>query len=113
MPLSAKDLWKRVLEGAKRDIPEPMIQTWLSSNEAVSYESGTLVVTTPDDFAKRWNEEKYGSALTAVATEAAGEPVAVSFRVAADRQKRPQMDLFVPQAAGDAAAAAAAAAAAP
>ena len=101
MPLSAKDLWKRVLEGAKRDIPEPMIQTWLSSNEAISYESGTLVVTTPDDFAKRWNEEKYGTALTAVATEAAGEPVAVAFRVAADRQKRPQMDLFVPPAAVD------------
>ena len=101
MPLSAKDLWKRVLEGAKRDIPEPMIQTWLSSNEAISYESGTLVVTTPDDFAKRWNEEKYGTALTAVASEAAGEPVAVAFQVAADRQKRPQMDLFVPQAAAD------------
>ncbi len=104
MPLSAKDLWKRVLEGAKREIPEPMIQTWLSSNEAISFETGTLVVTTPDDFAKRWNEEKYGAALTAVATEAAGEPVSVTFRVAADRQKRPQMDLFVPQAAGDPAA---------
>ena len=101
MPLSAKDLWKRVLEGAKRDIPEPMIQTWLSSNVPLSYESGTLVVTTPDDFAKKWNEEKYGTALTAVATEAAGEPVEVSFQVAADRQKRPQMDLFVPQAAAD------------
>ncbi len=108
MPLSAKDLWKRVLEGAKRDIPEPMIQTWLSSNEALSYESGTLIVTTPDDFAKRWNEEKYGTALTAVATEAAGEPVAVTFQVAADRQKRPQMDLFVPQAAADPSAIAAA-----
>jgi len=106
MPLSAKDLWKRVLEGAKRDIPEPMIQTWLSSNEAISFESGTLVVNTPDDFAKRWNEEKYAPALGAVATEAAGEPVAVAFRVAADRQKRPQMDLFVPQAPPDASAAA-------
>jgi chromosomal replication initiator protein len=101
MQLSAKDLWKRVLEGAKRDIPEPMIQTWLSSNEAISFERGTLVVSTPDDFAKRWNEEKYSSALGACATEAAGEPVAVSFCVAADRQKRPQMDLFVPQVAMD------------
>ncbi|HEY4320495.1 MAG TPA: chromosomal replication initiator protein DnaA [Gemmatimonadales bacterium] len=101
MPLSAKDLWKRVLEGAKRDIPETMIQTWLSSNDALSFEDGSLVVTTPDDFAKRWNEEKYGGVLATVATEAAGEPVTVLFRVAADRQKRPQMDLFVPQAAVD------------
>jgi chromosomal replication initiator protein len=101
MPLSAKELWKRVLEGARRDIPEQMIQTWLSSNDAMSFEAGTLVITTPDDFAKRWNEEKYGSTLSTVATESAGEPVAVTFRVAADRQKRPQMDLFVPQAAPD------------
>jgi chromosomal replication initiator protein len=99
MPLSAKELWKRVLEGARRDLPEPMIQTWLAPNDAITFEDGMLVVSTPDDFAKRWNEEKYASVLTRAATEAAGEPVAVSFRVAAERQKRPQMDLFVPQAA--------------
>ncbi len=98
MPLSAKDLWKRVLEGAKREIPEAMIQTWLTSNEPISFEGGVLVMSTPDDFAKRWNEEKYATALTGVATEAAGEPVVVSFQVAAERQKRPQMDLFVPSA---------------
>jgi chromosomal replication initiator protein len=99
MPLSAKDLWKRVLEGAKREIPEPMIQTWLASNEPISFEGGTLTVSTPDDFAKRWNEEKYAATLTQVATEGAGEPVQVVFQVAAERQKRPQMDLFVPTAA--------------
>jgi len=98
MPLSAKELWKRVLEGAKRDLPEPMIQTWLAPNDAVSFESGVLLVNTPDDFAKRWNEEKYAGVLARVATEAAGEDVKVEFRVAAERQKRPQMDLFVPQA---------------
>lgn len=99
MPLSAKELWKRVLEGARRDLPEPMIQTWLAPNDAITFEDGKLIVSTPDDFAKRWNEEKYTTVLTRAATEAAGEPVAVSFRVAAERQKRPQMDLFVPQAA--------------
>ncbi|HET9066279.1 MAG TPA: chromosomal replication initiator protein DnaA [Gemmatimonadales bacterium] len=98
MPQSAKELWKRVLDGAKRDLPEPMIQTWLASNDAISFEAGTLLVSTPDDFAKRWNEEKYAELLGRVATEAAGEPVRVQFQVAADRQKRPQMDLFVPTA---------------
>ena len=101
MTLNAKDLWKRVLEGAKRDIPEAMIHTWLLPTVPLSFEGGTLVVSTPDDFAKRWNEEKYSQALTGVATEAAGEAVSVVFEVAAERQKRPQMDLFVPQAAGD------------
>ncbi|HET9133653.1 MAG TPA: chromosomal replication initiator protein DnaA [Gemmatimonadales bacterium] len=98
MPLSAKDLWKRVLEGAKGAIPEPNIQTWLASNEAISWENGALLVSTPDDFAKKWNEEKYGTILTEVATRVAAEPVTVAFQVAAERTKRPQMDLFVPTA---------------
>ncbi len=98
MPLSAKDLWKRVLEGARRDLPETTIQSWLTPNDVLSYENGTLLVSAPDDFAKRWNEEKYAAMLTQVATEVAGENVTVAFRVAAERQKRPQMDLFVPQA---------------
>jgi chromosomal replication initiator protein len=101
MTLNAKDLWKRVLEGAKRDIPEAMIHTWLLPTVPLSFEGGTLVVSTPDDFAKRWNEEKYAVALTGVATEAAGENVSVVFEVAAERQKRPQMDLFVPMVVGD------------
>ncbi|HRP06846.1 MAG TPA: chromosomal replication initiator protein DnaA [Gemmatimonadales bacterium] len=107
MPLTAKDLWKRILDDAKRDVPEPMIQTWLAPNTPVEFDSGTLTVNTPDDFAKRWNEEKYGAVLGRIATTIVGEPVAVSFAVAAERQERPQMDLFVPQAArnGDPAAA--------
>ncbi|MDX2208106.1 MAG: chromosomal replication initiator protein DnaA [Gemmatimonadales bacterium] len=98
MSLSAKELWKRVLQGAKGAIPEPMIQTWLATNEALSFEAGNLIVSTPDDFAKRWNEEKYAGALAQTASDAAGEPVTVTFQVAAERQKRPQMDLFVPTA---------------
>ena len=98
MPQSAKELWKRVLDGAKRELPESVIQTWLSSNDAMTFEDGTLRVSTPDDFAKRWNETKYAELLGQVASELAGEPVRVEFQVASDRQKRPQMDLFVPSA---------------
>jgi chromosomal replication initiator protein len=36
--------------------------------------------------------------LAQTASDAAGEPVTVTFQVAAERQKRPQMDLFVPTA---------------
>ena len=35
MPLSAKELWKRVLDGTKGVIPEPMVQTWLANNDAI------------------------------------------------------------------------------
>lgn len=98
MPLAAKELWKRVQEAANRDLTERIVQTWLAPNDAISYENGTLVVSTPDDLTRRWVSEKYGASLASLATEVAGEPVAVAFEVAAERQKRPQMDLFVPAA---------------
>ncbi len=98
MPLSAKDLWKRVLDGAKRELPVTTWQSWLVPNEAISFDTGTLVVGAPDDFAKRWNEEKHAGLLGKLATELAGEPVSVVFHVSGERQKRPQMDLFVPPA---------------
>lgn len=98
MPQSAKELWKDVLEGANQELPEAMIQTWLAANQPISFEDGTLLIGTPDDFAKRWNETKYAELLSRVATVAFGAPVAVAFEVSAERQKRPQMDLFVPAA---------------
>lgn len=99
MPQSAKDLWKRVLEGAKKSLPEPTIQTWLASNDAISFDAGTLLISTPDDFAKDWNERKHAEILARIATEASGAPVRIEFQVAAERQERPQMDFFVPSAA--------------
>jgi len=93
MSLSAKDLWKRVLEAARREMPDSM--AWLASNDAVSFEGGTLLVNTPDEFAKKWIDEKYAAALTTLATGLLNMPVTVAFQVAAERMKRPQMDLFV------------------
>lgn len=98
MPLSAKELWKRVLDGARRVLPDPTWQSWLAPNEAISFEDGTLIVSAPDDFAKRWNEEKHTELLGSIASDIAGERVQVVFHVSGERQKRPQMDLFVPTA---------------
>ena len=50
MPLSAKDLWKRVLDGARRELPDTTWQSWLAPNEAISYDPPTLVNAAPDDF---------------------------------------------------------------
>lgn len=93
MSLSAKELWKRVLEMALAEMPES--SAWLASNEAATFEDGVLRLQAPDEFARKWVEEKFGAILSDLAGRVAGNPVKVTFEVAAERTQRPQMDLFV------------------
>lgn len=95
MQLSAKDVWKRVLDQALDELPDHAVRTWLEPADAIALEGGQLVVGAPDQFAVEWNESKHADLLSKLATAVTGEPVLVVFRVQEERQKRPQMDLFV------------------
>ena len=95
MQLSPKDLWARVLDEARGELPDHTVRTWLEPAEAIALEEGELVLGAPDQFAVQWNESKHAAVLSRLAQHVAGQPVTVVFRVAEERQKRPQMDLFV------------------
>ncbi len=95
MPQSAKEVWKRVLDEASRQLPEKVVRAWLEPTEAVALEEGALVVAVPDEFAAKWNETNHGSLLARIAEAVIGRPTAVAFKVQEDRQRRPQMDFFV------------------
>jgi len=83
------------LDDAVRELPEQTVRTWLEPADPISFEGDTLVVGAPDQFAVEWNESKHAVILSRLAERAAGRPVTVVFRVLEERQKRPQMDLFV------------------
>ncbi len=95
MQTSAKDLWTRLLDDAVRELPEQTVRTWLEPAAPISFEGDTLVVGAPDQFAVECNESKHAVILSWLAVRAEGRRVTVVFRVQEDRQKRPQMDLFV------------------
>jgi chromosomal replication initiator protein len=95
MNLTARDIWTRLLDRAKLELPEQTFKTWLEPTEALSLDSGTLSVGCPDQFAADWNESKHTQLLSALAPVAIGEPIRVVFRVTEERKARPQMDLFV------------------
>ncbi|MCU0294173.1 MAG: chromosomal replication initiator protein DnaA [Thermoanaerobaculaceae bacterium] len=95
MQLSPKDLWARVLDEARGELPDHTVRTWLEPAEPIALENGTLVLGAPDQFAVEWNESKHAAVLSQLAQRVAGQPVSVAFRVTDERQKRPQMDLFV------------------
>ena len=95
MSLSATEVWTRLLDRARLEIPEQAFRTWLEPTEALSVDTQSIVVGSPDQFAADWNESKYSELLTRMAPVALGHPLTVLFRVHEERKTRNQMDLFV------------------
>ena len=95
MTLSALEVWTRLLDRARLELPEQTFRTWLEPTEPLALEGNTIVVGSPDQFAADWNESKHADLLTSLAPVALGHPLSVVFRVHEERKTRNQMDLFV------------------
>src|SRR2546426_9386227 len=95
MEQSVNEAWKRLLDEARRELPEATVRTWLEPSEPIALDDGRLILGAPDQFAAEWNESKHASLLARAAERVLGRPTAVVFRVQEDRQRRPQMDFFV------------------
>lgn len=95
MSLAPADVWTRLLDQARRQLPEQVVRTWLEPSEALKVEGNTLFIGVPDRFAADWNESKHGQLLASLAPVALGHPLNVVFRVHDEQKARPQMDFFV------------------
>lgn len=95
MSLSAAEVWSRILDQARREIPEQTFRTWLEPTEALEFDGKTVYVGTPDQFAADWNDSKHSQLLSNLAPIALGHPLQIVFRVHEERKQRSQMDLFV------------------
>jgi chromosomal replication initiator protein len=95
MSLSAPEVWSRILDRARQEIPEQTFRTWLEPTEALEFDGKTIYVGAPDQFAADWNDSKHSQLLSSLAPVALGHPLRVVFRVHEDRKRRSQMDLFV------------------
>jgi len=95
MSLSPAEVWKRLLDRARQELPDQTYQAWLEPTEALSMEGGTIFVGAPDQFTADWNESKHGELLSSYAPIVLGHPLNVAFRVNEERKRRSQMDFFV------------------
>jgi len=95
MEQSAKEAWKRLLDEARRELPDSIVRTWLEPAEPIALDDGRLIVGAPDQFAVEWNESKHSGLLARAAERVLGQPTTVVFKVQDERQHRPQMDFFV------------------
>ncbi len=90
----AEQIWSRLLLQARASVPEDVMRTWLEPMTPVIWNDPTLTVSVPDQFSLEWTESKYAELLSSFAPIAVGHPVVLVFTIDADRQQRPQMDLF-------------------
>ena len=95
MQPSPKEIWKRILEEARLELPAHAIQSWLAPAEPLGVEGSRLVIGAPDQFSVNWNEEKHAALLARLAEPLLGRGAEVVFKVMEDRRQRPQMDFFV------------------
>jgi len=95
MQFSPKEAWKRMLDEARRELPEQAVSTWLAPAEPLGIEEGHFVLGLPDEFAVKWNEAKHAPLLTRLVRQVLGQPLDVVFRVSDERLQRPQIDFFV------------------
>jgi chromosomal replication initiator protein len=95
MSLTAAEIWSRLLDRARLEIPEQTFRTWLEPAQPLEVSDNTIIVGAPDRFAAEWNESKHAPLLASLAPVALGHPMSVVFKVHEERRQRPQMDLFV------------------
>src|SRR6476469_5638613 len=95
MSLTAREIWSRLLDRARQELPEQTFRTWLEPTEPLTVEGDSLFVGAPDQFAADWNESKHAELLSTYAPIALGHPIRIAFKVNEERKARPQMDFFV------------------
>lgn len=71
----ANEIWERILEQARRGLPEQSFATWVSSARAVSWDGGVLHIDAPSRFHAEWLEDKFGQTLQEIGGRILGRPV--------------------------------------
>jgi chromosomal replication initiator protein len=95
MALTATEIWTRLLERARGELPAQTFKTWLEPTTALTIDGDTITIGAPDRFTADWNESKHAQLLASYAPVALGHPIKIRFKVDEEHAGRPQMDLFV------------------
>jgi chromosomal replication initiator protein len=97
MTLTATEVWSRLLDRAKTELPEHVVDTWLVPLSPAEFTGTELTLTAPDQWSVEWNESKHSALLESYGPPCVGHPLKIALRVHKERVTRQQMDLFVPQ----------------
>src|SRR5438094_8785748 len=74
MEQSTKEAWRRLLDEARRELPDATVRTWLEPAVPIALDDDRLIVGAPDQFAVEWNEQKHATVLARAAERVFGRP---------------------------------------
>jgi len=97
MTLTATEVWTRLLDRARAQLPEHVVDTWLAPLAPENFTGEELTLTAPDQWSVEWNESKHAALLESFGPPCLGQPIRIALKVQQERVSRSQMDLFVPE----------------
>jgi chromosomal replication initiator protein len=74
---AAEHTWTRVLDRARRELPESSFAMWFTGVRATSLHDGVLEVLAPSDYVRDWLTKHYGELIANAASDAAGSRVQI------------------------------------
>lgn len=74
-----QELWAQALNHIQGKLSKPSFETWLQATEAVDYRDDTLVISTPNEFARDWLESRYANMVRDTLQEVTGSVIGVQF----------------------------------
>lgn len=77
MAKALENLWQQVLEELQTQLSRPTFETWIKSARAQTLSATTLVVATPNPFARTWLQKHYLGTIASVVQGIIGHPVEV------------------------------------
>jgi chromosomal replication initiator protein len=77
-------LWQDVLTKLQSQLSRPTYETWIKPTQVQSLNDDTLVISTPNPFARNWLQKHYVSTIAMVVQEMVGKPLMVQVIVTAE-----------------------------
>jgi chromosomal replication initiator protein len=84
MDQALDQLWQDVLTNLQSQLSRPTYETWIKPTQAQSLNDDTLVISTPNPFARNWLQKHYVSVITEVVQAMLGHPITVQVVVSTE-----------------------------
>ena len=92
------DMWQASLEILRRDLTAAALHTWLDDTQPIGFDNDTVVLAAPHRFAREQLDARYGDALRAALSTAAGRALNELVIVRTDEQPREYAPIAAPSA---------------
>lgn len=86
MESHSNDQWQQVLSILQKRVSKPSYETWLTSTRAVVFSDSSVVICTPNNFARDWLENRYTKHIKEAIFDYCGKQVDLKFIIESEEE---------------------------